>query len=125
MRHSLRVYKNEKLSEMKGEDNSNSNLRTDLEKKLYKNVVPPKPFSVVAKNLVYPTPTHFKANQFYKASSMEYGSNKPTDFEIPPKYYPRVTKFTVGFCGGMFKNNSLQTIKPISRICGEFDGYTS
>ena len=52
----------------------------------------------------------------YRTNNMNYGSNRPADFELQEKYFPCNSNFTKGFNGGTYKFNGLNTGKTLSGV---------
>ena len=52
----------------------------------------------------------------YRTNNMNYGSELPTETEIPTKYLPCDSTFTKGFPGGTYKFNGLNTAKTVSNV---------
>ena len=58
----------------------------------------------------------------YITSSQEYGKVKPSQWDMPEKYFPRSNIFTNSFVGGqIIPDTKLNTAKTPSRVHGEFD----
>ena len=81
---------------------------TNNEKYKYdKNAIISKPFPFKASQFKYPNDGQEKPKSLYITTNDTYGKIKPSDLELPEKYFPKNTNFTKkqGFL--MYTNNSL------------------
>lgn len=60
-------------------------------------------------------------NPIYLTSNMEYGRDKPTEFELPSKYKPINNKFTRAFVAERVPDTALNTFLTPSRVHSLFD----
>jgi hypothetical protein len=124
LRNSLRTYKHEVLKEMR----ENGELDTQIYDKIKadmaavkKESVVPKSFPSQASQIKYPEHGLNVGSLLYRTSNMSYGSTKPSQPDLPTKYYPRPESFTDTFLGGNFNDTGLNTFKTPSRVHGNFD----
>ena len=74
-------------------------IKNDMEKLVKKNVEP-KEFPANAEEMKYPEPALKVGNPLYQTSNMQYGAFKPSQVDMPTKYYPRPPEFQATFLGG-------------------------
>ena len=59
----------------------------------------------------------------YRTSNMGYGVAKPSQQDLPNKYYPRPVSFTKTFLGGNYRDTGLNTFKTPNRVHHNFDQW--
>ena len=134
VKHSLKVYKNEKIKELMLNEENKLTKKEELELKMSTVPIKTKTFPVEEGKTKYPVPSNYEGNPLYRTSNMGYGSTLPTNYDLPSninikrtfcidRYYPRTTQFTEGFLGGMFAETGLQTAKTKSGVTKDHDGY--
>eukprot|EP00826_Nyctotherus_ovalis_P014979 TRINITY_DN1421_c0_g3_i2.p1 TRINITY_DN1421_c0_g3~~TRINITY_DN1421_c0_g3_i2.p1 ORF type:complete len:122 (+),score=19.84 TRINITY_DN1421_c0_g3_i2:73-438(+) len=119
----MRAYKNERANELLNTGAKERNEREELELRMSTVPIKPKKFPVDGSKFKYVKPSNYSGNPLYRTTNMDYGSTVPTNFDLPSKYYPKGTRFTKEFSGGMPSDSGLQTSKPRSGVCNDFDGY--
>jgi hypothetical protein len=75
-----------------------------------------------AASMHYPQPS-LKGHDspIYQTANMEYGKEKPTQYELPPKYFPISDKFSTAFSAGRVPDTTLNTFPTPSRVHRLFD----
>ena len=81
----------------------------------------PRSFPVKPEDIKYPEHSLKVGHPLYLTSNMHYGLKKPTQHEMPTKFYPRPEKFTNTFLGGQYINQGLNTVPTPSRVHATFD----
>jgi hypothetical protein len=90
--------------------------------KIDRNVFPPKKFPVKAEAYQYP-PSGIKiGNPIYMTANREYGLLKPTEAEVPGRFYPRDAAYTREFPSN-YKFNGLTTAVNFSKVHKAYDEY--
>jgi hypothetical protein len=78
VKHSLKVYKNEKIKELLAAGEPKKNEKEELELKMSTVPIKPKAFPVKEGEVKYTKPSNFGGNPLYKTSNMTYGGALPT-----------------------------------------------
>eukprot|EP00831_Metopus_contortus_P026775 TRINITY_DN22694_c0_g1_i2.p1 TRINITY_DN22694_c0_g1~~TRINITY_DN22694_c0_g1_i2.p1 ORF type:complete len:194 (-),score=30.78 TRINITY_DN22694_c0_g1_i2:54-635(-) len=123
VKHSMRVYKNEKIKEILAASEKERNEQEELELRMSTVPIKSKEFPVEEGKITYPSPSNYTGNPLYKTSGMIYGDALPQKPDLPNHYYPRSTQFTTGFLGHNFSYSGLQTAKTNHGVAKHFDGY--
>ena len=124
LKNSERTYKHEILKEMRenGELDTQIYDKIKAQKQLIKkNEAEPRPFPARHEDIKYPEHALKVGNPLYQTSNMQYGAKKPSQTEMPTKFYPRPEKFTNTFLGGQFVNQGLNTSATPSRVHATHD----
>ena len=95
-------------------------IKADMAK-LVKPHARPEPFPTQADQMKYPGNALKIGNPLYMTSNMSYGSNKPSQVDLPAKYYPRPGGFTASFVGGQYVEGSLITVQTPSKVHNSLD----
>ena len=85
-------------------------------------MIVPKQFPVKAETYKYPDPILNAGNILYKTSYKDYGGKIPNDIDIPPKFFPRDTKYTTSFPDN-YKFNGLNTATTFSKVHTKLNEY--
>ncbi len=83
MRHSLKVYKNEKVQELLAAAEQKRDEREELELKMSTVPIKSKGFPVEEGKVKYTAPSNYTGNPLYKTSNMGYGGALPTGYDLP------------------------------------------
>ena len=86
-----------------------------------KEAVLPRSFPATAEQVKYPDHGLNIGSLLYRTSNMQYGSTKPSQQDLPTKYFPRPEAFTNHFLGGQFSDTGLNTFKTPSRVHTTYD----
>lgn len=86
MKHSLRVYKNEKIREIVASAEAKKNEKEELELKMSTVPIKSKGFPVEEGKISYPQPANYGGNPLYKSSNMTYGGALPTNYDLPSTF---------------------------------------
>ena len=81
----------------------------------------PRDFPSKAEQIKYPEQGLNIGSLLYRTSNMGYGSVKPSQQDLPTKYFPRPEAFTDQFLGGQFTDTGLNTFKTPSRVHANYD----
>lgn len=116
-----RRYKSMRRQEMMNNMPS-SQVETNNEKYKYdKNAIISKKFPFEASQFRYPNDGQEKPKSLYITTNDTYGKVKPTDLELPEKYFPKNTKFTTSNTFNMYRNNSLNCSSSRSKVHASLD----
>ena len=80
-----------------------------------------KPFPAKQEEIKYPESALKIGNPLYLTSSKNYGSQLPSQQDMPQRYVPRPPQFSKTFCGGNYKSEGLTTAMTPSRVHKELD----
>jgi len=119
LKNSLRTYKHEVLKEMRENGELDvmiyDKIKKDMEA-VKKESVLPRSFPATADQIKYPEHGLNVGSLLYRTSNMQYGNTKPSQQDLPTKYFPRPESFTNTFLGGNFNDTGLNTFKTPSRV---------
>ncbi len=85
VKHSLKVYKNEKIQELLAKAEEERNEKEERELKMSTVPIKTKEFPVEEGKVTYPKPSNYGENPLYKTTTMGYGSSLPTNYDLPSK----------------------------------------
>ena len=95
-------------------------IKNDMQK-LVKKPIEPKPFPAKHDEIRYPEPAKKVGNPLYMTSNMGYGQFKPSQVDMPTKYFPRPPEFQSTFLGGQYVEGSLITVPTPHRVHASLD----
>lgn len=79
-------------------------------------------FPSKAQSMHYPEPSlKGHDNPVYHTFNMDYGKERPVQYEMPPKYFPISDKFSSAFSAGRVPDTTLNTFLTPSRVHKNFD----
>ena len=112
LKNQMKTYKHEVLKEMreKGELDTKvwGRIKSDMESIKVSDVIP-REFPTTAASLQYPENGKKIGSLLYMTSSMAIGNKKPSEIDMPSKYFPRPESFTKTFLGGNHTDTGLNT----------------
>ena len=76
-----------------------SRIKSDMGS-VKKNEIVPREFPAKQEDIKYPEPALKIGNPLYYTGNMTYGSQLPSQMDMPTKYFPRPEAFTNTFLGG-------------------------
>ncbi|CAI2381978.1 unnamed protein product [Moneuplotes crassus] len=124
LKHTTKTLKHKILTEMREQGALDTEIYSRIKKDkaaIKKQDIIPKSFPSKAEGLKYPEHAMKKTNPLYQTSNNSYGTKKPSELDLPKKYFPKDNKFTGMFLGGNFSDTGLNTFKTPSRVHKNYD----